>query len=209
MNVASGKPRKVFGEGLFVVVYAAYPSEPTVFGWLPSLWTLSQTLLIRVSKLGPLFPSSGEMREEVPGCEKLFPNYRANLETVQRRFNERFRDFHTMQPWVSFFRDPLSDAVSEPPAGLQLDLCGVHQVERNRPTDESSSCRLDAQTRTLAFTVLCKTIIGSRCALNCRSALLLECYITFKVGTFLQIVKNKTFYGTKRNPKHISILYWI
>lgn len=77
-----------------------------VLGWLPSLWILSQTLLIRVSKLGTPSPSCEEMREDVPGCEKLFPKYRANFETAQRGFNERFQDFHAMQPLSVVLQGP-------------------------------------------------------------------------------------------------------
>lgn len=44
------------------------------------------------------FPSCEEMRRDVPECEKIFPKYRVDIETLLQQFNEHFQDFHAMQP---------------------------------------------------------------------------------------------------------------
>lgn len=84
-----------------------------------------------------LFPFCEEMRKDVPECEKLFPKYRTDIETLQKQFSERFQDFHAMQPRVALFTDPISAAVSEQPVELQLELCELQsdpffQSRRNK-----------------------------------------------------------------------------
>uniref|UniRef100_A0A3Q1BIY7 HAT C-terminal dimerisation domain-containing protein n=1 Tax=Amphiprion ocellaris TaxID=80972 RepID=A0A3Q1BIY7_AMPOC len=55
------------------------------------------------------FPSCEEMCTDVPACEKIFPKYRADTETLLQQFSDCFQDFHAMQPRVQ-------------PAELQLEL---------------------------------------------------------------------------------------
>lgn len=82
------------------------------------------------------FPACEEMRKDNPGCEKLLQKYRADIEKLQEQFNDRFQDFHVMQPRIALFTDPLSAAVSDQPSQLQLELCELQsdpffQAKRN------------------------------------------------------------------------------
>lgn len=82
------------------------------------------------------FPSCEEMRKDAPECEKTFLKYRADIETLQQQFKNRFQDFYAMQPRIALFTDPLSAAVSEQPPELQLELCELQsdpffQAKRN------------------------------------------------------------------------------
>lgn len=63
------------------------------------------------------------MRKDVPKCEKAFLKYRADIQTLQQQLKDCFQDFHTMQPRIALFMDPLSATVSEQPPELQLELC--------------------------------------------------------------------------------------
>uniref|UniRef100_A0A3P8SYK1 HAT C-terminal dimerisation domain-containing protein n=1 Tax=Amphiprion percula TaxID=161767 RepID=A0A3P8SYK1_AMPPE len=74
-------------------------------------------------------PSYKEMYRGVPECEKIFPKYRADIETLLQQFNDRYQDFHTMQPRVALFTAPLSAAVGEQPMELQLEL--LRQMRRD------------------------------------------------------------------------------
>uniref|UniRef100_A0A3Q1CL92 HAT C-terminal dimerisation domain-containing protein n=1 Tax=Amphiprion ocellaris TaxID=80972 RepID=A0A3Q1CL92_AMPOC len=49
------------------------------------------------------FPSCEEMCTDVPACEKIFPKYRADTETLLQQFSDCFQDFHAMQPRVALF----------------------------------------------------------------------------------------------------------
>ncbi|KAK1897136.1 General transcription factor II-I repeat domain containing protein 2A [Dissostichus eleginoides] len=69
------------------------------------------------------FPSCEEMRKDAPECEKTLPKYRADIETLQQQFKKRFQDFHTMQPRIELFTNPLSAAIIEQPPELQLEMC--------------------------------------------------------------------------------------
>ncbi|XP_041828455.1 general transcription factor II-I repeat domain-containing protein 2A-like [Melanotaenia boesemani] len=69
------------------------------------------------------FPACEEMRRDVPECNKTFHKYRADIETLQEQFKNRFQDFYAMQPQIALFTDPLSATVSEQPPELQLELC--------------------------------------------------------------------------------------
>uniref|UniRef100_A0A3P8RML6 HAT C-terminal dimerisation domain-containing protein n=1 Tax=Amphiprion percula TaxID=161767 RepID=A0A3P8RML6_AMPPE len=82
------------------------------------------------------FHSCEEMRRHVPACEKIFPKYGANIETLLHLFNDRFQDFQVLQPRAALFTAPLSAKVSEQPTELQLELCElqsdpVFQSQRN------------------------------------------------------------------------------
>ncbi|KAF3859012.1 hypothetical protein F7725_021411 [Dissostichus mawsoni] len=70
------------------------------------------------------FPSCEEMRKDAPECEKTLPKYRADIETLQQQFKKRFQDFHTMQPRIELFTNPLSAAIIEQPPELQLEIRG-------------------------------------------------------------------------------------
>ncbi|KAK1893986.1 General transcription factor II-I repeat domain containing protein 2A [Dissostichus eleginoides] len=63
------------------------------------------------------------MRKDAPECEKTLPKYRADIETLQQQFKKRFQDFHTMQPRIELFTNPLSAAIIEQPPKLQLEMC--------------------------------------------------------------------------------------
>uniref|UniRef100_A0A3B1JTT5 SPIN-DOC-like zinc-finger domain-containing protein n=1 Tax=Astyanax mexicanus TaxID=7994 RepID=A0A3B1JTT5_ASTMX len=52
-----------------------------------------------------------------------FPSPHANLAHFPEQFNDRFQDFHEMQPRIALFTDPLSAVVSAQPSELQLELC--------------------------------------------------------------------------------------
>uniref|UniRef100_A0A3Q2QH27 HAT C-terminal dimerisation domain-containing protein n=1 Tax=Fundulus heteroclitus TaxID=8078 RepID=A0A3Q2QH27_FUNHE len=82
------------------------------------------------------FPTCAEIHKESPQCEKQIQKYRADLEKVQEQFNNRFQDFHEMQPRIALFTDPLSAAVSAQPSEQQLKLCKLQadpffQAKRN------------------------------------------------------------------------------
>ncbi|KAF3837715.1 hypothetical protein F7725_009483, partial [Dissostichus mawsoni] len=78
------------------------------------------------------FPSCEEMRKDAPECEKTLPKYRADIETLQQQFKKRFQDFHTMQPRIELFTNPLSAAIIEQPPELQLEMCELHLLCSSR-----------------------------------------------------------------------------
>ncbi|XP_035990536.1 general transcription factor II-I repeat domain-containing protein 2A-like [Fundulus heteroclitus] len=83
------------------------------------------------------FPACAEIRKESRQCEIQIQKYRADLEKLQEQFNNRFQDFHKMQPRIALFTDPLSAAVSAQPSELQLELCELQadpffQAKRNK-----------------------------------------------------------------------------
>lgn len=136
------KPQEVFGWGW--VLCAAYNSELTVFGLL---WTLTQTLFIRVSKLGTISLSLEEMREDVPGWEKLCSG---GSTSASRIATPRSRECGSLGTLT------LTPSVSHPRGCSWTFAECIKSKERNRPKDESNSCRLDA--RTLTFTIVRKMI---------------------------------------------------
>lgn len=82
------------------------------------------------------FPACDEIRKASPRSEKQIQKYKADLEKLQEQFNDRFQDFHEMQPRIALFTDPLSAVVSAQPSELQLELCELQadpffQAKRN------------------------------------------------------------------------------
>ncbi|XP_063075907.1 general transcription factor II-I repeat domain-containing protein 2A-like [Engraulis encrasicolus] len=82
------------------------------------------------------FPACDEIRKANPRSEKQIQKYKADLEKLQEQFNDRFQDFHEMQPRIALFTDPLSAVVSAQPSELQLELCELQadpffQAKRN------------------------------------------------------------------------------
>lgn len=90
-----------------------------------------------------VFPNFAQLTPPV----KMFLNVRKCFqstepsETLQRGFEEeRFQEFHTMQPRVAFFTGPFSDAVRAPRGVAAGPVECIESNERNRLTEEFSSC---------------------------------------------------------------------
>lgn len=63
------------------------------------------------SKFGTL----SRLRRDAQRCPLYFLKYRANTETLQQQFKDRFQDFYAIHRWIALFTDPLSAVVSATP----------------------------------------------------------------------------------------------
>uniref|UniRef100_A0A3Q1GD15 HAT C-terminal dimerisation domain-containing protein n=1 Tax=Acanthochromis polyacanthus TaxID=80966 RepID=A0A3Q1GD15_9TELE len=106
---------------------------------------------------------------DVPACEKIFPKYRADIETLLQQFSERFQDFYAIQPRVALFTAPLSATVSEQPPELQLELCELQSnpfFQSQRNEKEISFWRLLPESRfplLRDFSLSMASMFGSTC----------------------------------------------
>lgn len=110
--------------------------------WMRSLRARQPKLKLFRDGLSSVFPNLAHLTPPV----KMFPNVRNCFqstepsETLQRGFEEeRFQEFHTMQPRAAFLTGPFSDAVRTTRGVAAGPVECIESNERNRLT-ESSSC---------------------------------------------------------------------
>lgn len=108
-----------------------------------SLHAFQRKLKLFRDGLPSVFPNLAHLTPPV----KMFPSVRDCFqstepsETLQRGFEEeRFQEFHTMQPRAAFFTGPFSDAVRTTRGVAAGPVECIESNERNRLTEESSSC---------------------------------------------------------------------